>query len=115
MTAVSSQMRQVFSILKKRGLFFIDSRTTAQSLCKPSAQLLRIEFGQRDVFLDHVQETGEIRNQLRRLVRMAEKHGEAIGIGHPYSETFQVLNTELPRLKKKIEIVPASLVVHSLS
>jgi polysaccharide deacetylase 2 family uncharacterized protein YibQ len=112
MTAESSQMYQIFSILKKRGLYFVDSRTTTETLCKPSARLFQIPFAQRDVFLDHLVEVEYIRKQLKELVRIAQHNGYAVGIGHPHSLTYQVLHEMLPELQKKIRLVPASKIVH---
>ena len=34
-TAVSTKMYQIFSILKKNDLYFVDSRTTRNTLCRP--------------------------------------------------------------------------------
>jgi polysaccharide deacetylase 2 family uncharacterized protein YibQ len=112
MTAKSSQMYQIFSILKKRGLYFVDSRTTAETLCKPSARLFQLPFAQRDVFLDHLMEVEFIRKQLKELVRIAQRNGYAVGIGHPHSLTYQVLQEMLPDLQKKIRLVPVSEIVH---
>jgi len=112
MTAESSQMYQIFSILKKRGLYFVDSRTTAETLCKPSARLFQIPFAQRDIFLDHLVEAQFIRKQLKELVRIAQRNGYAVGIGHPHSLTYQVLHEMLPDLQKKIRLVPAAEIVH---
>lgn len=115
MTTISTQMYQIFSVLKKRELFFIDSRTTFGSLCKPSARLFQIPFAQRDVFLDHVQDPNFIRRQIKKLVKIANSKGEAIGIGHPFPETYQVLSEVLPNLQKKVLLVPASSLVHTVS
>lgn len=115
MTAESSQIYQIFSILKNRKLFFIDSRTTAESLCKPSARLFQIPFSQRDVFIDHLVEAQFIRKQLKELVRIAQENGYAVGIGHPHVLTYQVLHEMLPDLQKKVELVPASEIVHPVS
>ncbi len=115
MTAESSQMYQILSILKKRGLYFVDSRTTAETLCKPSARLFQIPFAQRDIFLDHRVEVKFIRKQLKELVRIAQRNGYAVGIGHPHSLTYQVLHEMLPDLQKKIRLVPASEIVHPVS
>ncbi|UCD90786.1 MAG: divergent polysaccharide deacetylase family protein [Desulfobacterales bacterium] len=112
MTKISTQLYQIFSVLKKRNLFFIDSLTTTESLCKPSARLLRVPFAQRDVFLDHIQDPDFIHQQFNRLIQIAETHGEAIGIAHPYHVTFEVLSKLIPELKKKAILVPASEVVH---
>jgi polysaccharide deacetylase 2 family uncharacterized protein YibQ len=112
MTAESSQMYQIFSILKKRGLYFVDSRTTVKTLCKPSARLFQIPFAQRDVFLDHKVEVNFIRKQLNELVRIAQRNGYAVGIGHPHLLTYQVLQEMLPEIQKKVRLVPASDIVH---
>ena len=110
-TTMSTKMYQIFSILKKRELFFIDSRTSKDSLCKPSARLLKIPFGERDVFLDHSDSPDAIRKQLRRLVRVAQRQGQAIGIGHPHKSTYRVLAEELPGIKSQVRFVKASSIV----
>jgi polysaccharide deacetylase 2 family uncharacterized protein YibQ len=112
MTTTSTKMYQIFSILKKKNLFFVDSRTTAESLCKPSARLLKVPFAERDVFIDHLQTPEAIDGQLERLVAIAYEKGAAIGIGHPYPETYQALRKRLPHLKKKTQLVPVSNLVH---
>ncbi|UCF92562.1 MAG: divergent polysaccharide deacetylase family protein [Desulfobacterales bacterium] len=112
MTAASSQMNQVFTVLKKRGLFFIDSRTSLHSLCKPSARLLQVRFAQRDVFIDHQRDADFIRRQIRELVRIAHRNGEAVGIAHPHQTTYAVLKEMLPELKQAVQLVPASEIVH---
>ncbi len=112
LTTESTQIYQVFSILKKRNLFFIDSFTTPHSVCKASARLLKLPFAQRDVFIDHRQEITFIRKQILHLVKIAQKHGEAVGIAHPYKITLAVLEEMLPEIKKNVKIVPASKVVH---
>ncbi len=113
MTANSDQMYQIFSILKQRGLFFIDSRTTSKSLCKPSSRLLQIPFAQRDVFIDHIPEHEFIRKQIKDLIRIAKKKGRAVGIAHPYRETYEVFREVLPELKKEVKLVPASKIVRT--
>lgn len=112
MTAESSQMYQVFSVLRKRNLYFIDSRTTPETVCRPSARLFDVRFAQRDIFIDNIQKPGAIRKQLEKLEMVARSHGEAVGIAHPYPVTYQVLREMLPRLKEGFTMVPASEIVH---
>ena len=112
MTTSSTQLYQIMSVLKKRGLFFIDSRTTADTICRPSARLLQLPFAERDVFIDHIPEPDFIRKQINELLKIANNHGEAVGIAHPHTVTFDVLRDVLPDLKKKAKLVPASEVVH---
>jgi polysaccharide deacetylase 2 family uncharacterized protein YibQ len=112
MTTMAPQLDQIFSILKKRGLFFIDSRTTVDTLCGPSAQLLQVPFAQKDVFIDHIPEPDFVRKTIHRLITIAEHHGEAVGIAHPHAVTYEVLREMLPELKEKTILVRASDIVH---
>jgi uncharacterized protein len=108
LTADAERMYQIFSILKKRGLYFVDSRTSEESVCQPSARLFQLPFAQRDVFLDHHPEPAFIRKQLRELVRVARRRGDAVGIGHPHRATYRILKEELASLQEEVELVPAS-------
>ena len=114
LTAESAQMYQMFSVLKHRGLFFIDSRTTSDSLGKPSARLFQVPFAQRDVFIDHYQEPDFIRKQIKELIRIARLNGEAVGILHPHPTTYRILQEMLPELQNQVRLVPASQVVHPI-
>lgn len=107
----SQQMRQIFSILKKRGLYYIDSRTTAETVALPSAQLLQLPFAERDIFIDHLDDPEFIRSQLFRLIKRAQRQGYAVGIAHPHPTTHEILNAFIPRLKAEVALVPASEVV----
>jgi polysaccharide deacetylase 2 family uncharacterized protein YibQ len=111
LTASSEQMRQIFTILKKRNLFFVDSRTSADTLCRPSAELLRLPFAERDVFIDHEQTASFVRKQLKLLVKRARRQGYAIGIAHPHPITLEVLTDMLPELKNEVYFTHASTVV----
>ncbi len=111
LTAESNQLYQIFSILKKRGLFFIDSRTTADSLCRPTARMFKVPFAQRDVFLDHQQQPEFIRKQIKALIEIARRQGEAVGIAHPHSITYKVLKEMLPDIEEHVRVVPASEIV----
>jgi uncharacterized protein len=111
LTASSSQMRQIFTILKKRDLFFVDSRTSVKTLCRPSAALLRLPFAERDVFIDHEPTPAFIKKQLRLLIKRARRQGYAIGIAHPHPVTLAVLKEMLPELKNALFLTHASQVV----
>ncbi|MBU0544102.1 MAG: divergent polysaccharide deacetylase family protein [Proteobacteria bacterium] len=115
MTAIDTQMYQIFSVLKKRNLYFVDSRTTAMTICGPSARLFKVPFAERDVFIDHSQAPDFIRNQIKSLVKIADKHGEAVGIIHPHPETYLVIREMLPYLQKRVNLVPASTIVSEIN
>lgn len=111
MTTVSRQLYQIFSILKKRNLYFVDSRTTSESLCTPSARMFQISYAERDVFIDNVQEPKALRKQFDKLIKIAKIRGKAVGIGHPYPVTIDVLSDILPKMKTHVQIVSASQIV----
>jgi polysaccharide deacetylase 2 family uncharacterized protein YibQ len=112
MTENSDQMNQILVVLKKRGFYFIDSRTTSKSVSRPAARLFQVPFGQRDVFIDHLQEPEFIRKQIAQLIRIAQAQGQAIGIAHPHQITYDILMEMLPKLKEEVQLVPASELVH---
>jgi polysaccharide deacetylase 2 family uncharacterized protein YibQ len=111
LTASSDHMRQVFTVLKQRKLFFVDSRTTAETLCRPSAELLQLPFAERDVFIDHLQTHEFIRKQLKLLVKRAKKQGYAIGIAHPHPVTLDVFRKMMPEIEAAVALTYASKVV----
>jgi uncharacterized protein len=95
------KMGVVLSVLKEKGLFFIDSRTSPRSMGYSVAREMGMKAGTRDVFLDNVQEDAAIRRQLEQLAAIARKRGSAIGICHPHEATIQTLSSALPRLREQ--------------
>ena len=94
-------MEVIFKELKKRRLYFLDSFVTTKSICKELSKRMRINFSQRDIFLDNNQDPNYIRNQLAELVEIAERKGYAIGIGHDRKNTLEVLAEEIPKLEEQ--------------
>ena len=95
-----------------RDMYFIDSKTTSNSVAGPLAHSMRVKTASRNVFLDDVQSDSEIRRQLASLTHAAEVHGVAVGIGHMYPSTIRVLSAEAPALRARgVRFVRASAVV----
>jgi polysaccharide deacetylase 2 family uncharacterized protein YibQ len=108
----SAKVRIVMKELKKRGLFFLDSRTTPQSVGLEVAESVGVRATERSLFLDHSQDPEEINRQLEKLAQLSIEAGKAIGIGHPHPSTLKSLKEIIPQMKKKgIEIVPLSSLV----
>jgi len=99
--------------LRKQNLYFIDSRTTAQSVAYNIAQKMNIPSAYRHVFLDSKTEQGYIKSQLIKLFETAEKNGSAVGICHPFPETIQVLKENIHRAEKfNVNLLFASKIVN---
>lgn len=93
-------------------LFFVDSKTTSQSVAQSVADEHHVPNITRDIFLDA--EPGEefINRQFDRLLKIARLRGHALGIGHPYPETHKVLQKRLHELQhENIRLVPLSEVL----
>lgn len=114
-SASPERMRQIFSILKARNLFYIDSRTTAETVAKSSAQMLHLPFAERDIFIDHLDDPDFIQSQLEKLIDRARSQGYAVGIAHPHPATVDQLKAFLPRLKAEVTLVPASVLVNAVT
>jgi polysaccharide deacetylase 2 family uncharacterized protein YibQ len=95
-----------------KGMYFIDSKTTGNSVAGSVAHSMHVKTASRNVFLDDVQDVAAIRKQLDELTQTAASRGVAIGIGHMHPSTMQVLTEEAPRLRAKgFRFVRASQVV----
>lgn len=98
--------------IRGRGLLFLDSLTSRESVAGRVAGELGVPFAVRDVFLDNEQEVVEIRRQLDKLEEIARKRGYAIGIGHPHDTTIETLRAWLAAAKARgLSIVPLSTIV----
>ncbi len=63
----------------------------------------------RDVFLDPDRQPETIEREFSRLKRLAHLRGFAVGIGHPYPGTLDLLEEELPKLGDEgIELISIS-------
>ncbi len=92
-------MRWVMEALQKNPrLFFVDSRTSPDTVAGKAAVQNGIPTLARDIFLDHVQDPTTITHQFQRLIALAKLQGGALAIGHAHPETLAVLETELRRL-----------------
>ncbi|HSQ79063.1 MAG TPA: divergent polysaccharide deacetylase family protein [Candidatus Bathyarchaeia archaeon] len=111
-TADRDLMRLILRPIKERGLFFVDSRTTAQTVALDEARRMGIPAAQRDVFLDADEDRGRIKGRLIELLQKARKKGRAVGICHPFPETLAVLKSSLFLVDSyNLEVVPISRLV----
>ena len=81
-TADPRVMGVVMDFLRGRGLFFLDSRTTADTLGPEIAGQLGVSLLERDVFLDNQNSAAYIEAALQHGVRAARLRGSAVLIGH---------------------------------
>ncbi|MBE9536144.1 MAG: divergent polysaccharide deacetylase family protein [Proteobacteria bacterium] len=112
-TEYADGMHHVLGELKKRGLFFIDSKTSTKSVALYHARAMGIKTAERSIFLDNNQAEDAIVKQLDKAIEAAKTKGRAIAIGHPYRETVKVLKNILPTIEGKgVRLVTASEIVN---
>jgi polysaccharide deacetylase 2 family uncharacterized protein YibQ len=103
----------ILESIKESHLYFIDSRTTPNSVAYDIAQKMKIPSAYRHIFLDSKTQPEYIKNQLIKLFKTAEKNGKAVGICHPFPETLQVLKENIHQADKyNVSLVFASQIVH---
>jgi len=102
-------MQWTMELLRQHNMFFLDSKTTIYSKVESIADQYGVNALHRNIFLDNVRQPSVMDSQFQRLINIAKQYGSAIAIGHPYPETYQLLNKHLPLLSKMgIELVPLS-------
>ena len=99
-TQDAEKMEVVLKVLKGKGLFFVDSRTSPASVGYKTARGLGLRCAARHVFLDNVQDEAAIGKQLSEAAAIARKKGAAIAICHPHPSTLRALKALMPELAR---------------
>jgi polysaccharide deacetylase 2 family uncharacterized protein YibQ len=106
----------IFNKLKKRKMFFIDSRTTVNTQASAAAEKVNIQMASRKVFIDNDRDYNEIYRKLLEIAQNSSDVSPVIIIGHPYPETIRAIKDASQVLRKKgILIVPVSKLIKEKS
>ena len=116
MGSLLTENRDVMNIIleeiHRRGLFFVDSKTSPRSVAYETAKRIGIRSGRRDIFLDNKSDIEYIKGQVDKVIRIAKQNGEATAIGHPRARTIEALREKIADFKREgIELVPVSEVL----
>jgi polysaccharide deacetylase 2 family uncharacterized protein YibQ len=106
-----TRMGWVLQEIKARNFFFVDSRTEKDSVAYDVAEQLGVSSVQRRVFLDDDKAFPEMEKQWERALKLAEKDGFVLIIGHIYPETVEALEKLVPRTKGRVRFVRAGELV----
>lgn len=99
LTTMRQPMEWVMAEVAQRGMYFVDSRTTGETLAAKVATENEVPTLSRQVFLDNISSRAAIHQKFKHLLRLAEKHHVAVAIGHPHPETLQYLREVLPGIE----------------
>ncbi|MBT3791800.1 MAG: hypothetical protein HOF95_02125, partial [Rhodospirillales bacterium] len=87
-TISEPHLRPILGELKKRGLLFVDSRSSLRSVAADVAIRLNLPRAVNNRFIDAEASRGAIDKRLRELERIAKVSGFAVGIGSPFPVTL---------------------------
>jgi hypothetical protein len=101
----------IFRELKKKNLFFIDSRTSAETKAAAAANKVGLPMSERKIFIDNDRDYKKIYNNLINISK-ANDNTPVILIGHPYPETILAIKDATKVLRDQgISIVPVSKII----
>lgn len=98
LTAQRPAMNALMNELRVHGLFFLDSRTTPDTVALHVAVENGVPAVPRDVFLDHVVEARVIESEFERAITIARRQGHVVVIAHPNDVSLEFLERALPTL-----------------
>jgi uncharacterized protein len=106
-------MRVILETAKEHHLYFIDSGTNPKSVIPKLAEEIGVPWATRDIFLDDtLSSSSHVYKQMSKLLKVAEKKGNAIGIGHvgvKGEATVKGVKQAVETFEKQnVQIVPAS-------
>ncbi|MGX5175495.1 divergent polysaccharide deacetylase family protein [Aliikangiella sp. IMCC44653] len=114
LTENEQAMRWVMQKAKQLGWFFLDSKTSQESIAQEVAQQLGIPSIGRDIFLDHhtakqkPQLAEIIQQRFERALKIADKNGQVVIICHPYPQTVDFLTDQLGLYSQQYQLVKLS-------
>ena len=100
-TSDSKTMTVLATVLKDRGKYFIDSRTSSLTIGEKTMTSFGVPTARRNIFLDNNNDLDMIEEQINKLANSAKKNGVAVGLGHARKNTLSVLEKVVPRLLDK--------------
>tara|TARA_R110001583_G_scaffold1583_3_gene12344 strand:- start:23857 stop:24672 length:816 start_codon:yes stop_codon:yes gene_type:complete len=99
-------MMWTMDILDKQGLYFLDSRTSAQTIAQSTAQISGVPALRRHIFLDNIKTQEAMAAQLQKALALGENNHFVVIIAHPYPETLQFLSENMTQQNQHFELVP---------
>ena len=112
-TMDSNLMQTILAFCQENNLYFLDSRTTADSVVPAVARRIGIKFAERNIFLDNEQNKNAMLRYLADGLTRAQRNGLSVMIGHTWSpdlapllkEQYPLLTEQGYTIKRAFDIV----------
>ncbi|MCL2215035.1 MAG: divergent polysaccharide deacetylase family protein [Treponema sp.] len=99
-------MRVILDFCLEHGIYFLDSRTTADTVVPDVARQIGAKFTERNIFIDNEQNKNAMLRYIESGLTRAQKDGNVIMIGHTWSPDLALLLSEqLPLFIEKGYII----------
>jgi polysaccharide deacetylase 2 family uncharacterized protein YibQ len=91
-------MQTILAFCAENKIYFLDSRTTAETVVPYAARQLGMKIGERDIFVDNDQDKDSMIRYITSGLARAQKNGSAVMIGHTWSpELAPILAAQFPQ------------------
>jgi polysaccharide deacetylase 2 family uncharacterized protein YibQ len=108
-TTSQGDLLPILDEIKARGLMFVDSRSTENSVAGSLAKSIGLPRAVSDLALDQQAARDAIDAKLQQLEQIARQTGVAVGLGEVYPVTIERLAQWVPTLERKgITLAPVS-------
>lgn len=94
-TADRQSMEALLDVVREEGIFFLDSRTNSDTIVPVVAREKKMQIWERAVFLDNRAERTFIVEAVNSGLKIAERKGSAIMIGHIWSNNLADILMEM--------------------
>jgi len=106
-------MKTILAFCKEKGICFVDSRTTADTVVPETAKQMGIKIAERNIFIDNEQNKAAMFRYISTGLTRAQRNGSAVMIGHTWSpdlapllaEQFPLLTEQGYTLKTASDII----------
>jgi len=88
-TTSAEALRPVLAEIKRRGLLFLDSRSSARSVAPDIAREIALPHAVNNRFIDNEASRSAIDGRLAEAERLAKRRGYAVAMGFPYPVTIE--------------------------
>jgi len=87
-------MQIILAFCKENNLYFLDSRTTSDTVVPAVARQMGVKFTERNVFIDNEQTKDAMLRYISGGLTRAQRNGTAVMIGHTWSPALAPLLAE---------------------
>ncbi|WP_373425796.1 divergent polysaccharide deacetylase family protein [Paenibacillus endoradicis] len=104
-------MRIVLQVCKERNLYYLDSKTTYQSVVAKVATELGVPYAENQLFLDDVYSAEHVHKQMQKAYALMERQENTVMIGHvgaPGKYTSSEILRSIPQFAQRGQLVRVS-------